>query len=230
MVKDDLKVKIKKVVFWTLGGVLLYLVISFFLLSDYPMHFYHFDHKKTYEVLKDALSIAAAFLAPVAAFILFTDWRYQHSAIKIENTSEAIHKEINVLLNILLNSTKILRNNIFNEEILECEVNLQVNQLNNITPYTYILDKKRYKEEVNIYMNNLDELIKKFLDLNKKFRDISSHYQYLLHETDEEVLKNMRENIRYKILKDLNEIRDELMDIHFIDIFQLHQKSKSFNL
>ncbi|MDC4746947.1 hypothetical protein NQ846_17795, partial [Acinetobacter baumannii] len=103
MDQDDLKDKIKKAIFGTLGGVLLYLVISFFLLSDYPLHFDHFDHKKTYEVLKDALSIAAAFLAPVAAFILFTDWRYQHSAIKIENTSEAIHKELNELLNILLN-------------------------------------------------------------------------------------------------------------------------------
>ncbi|MCU4709946.1 hypothetical protein [Acinetobacter pittii] len=230
MAQEDLKDKIKKVVFWTLGGVFLYLIISFFLLSDYPLYIYHFDHKKSYEVIKDALTIAAAFLAPVAAFILFTDWRYQHSAIKIENTSEAIHKELNELLNILLNSTKILRKDIFNEDLLERELDLQVKQFNNLSSYSYILDKKRDDKAINSYMNKFEELNNKLLDLNKKFRDISSHYHYMRHETDDEVLKSMKENVRNKILNDLNEIRNELLDIHFIDIFQLYQKSKSFNL
>ncbi|MFL9510738.1 hypothetical protein VXO67_17690 [Acinetobacter baumannii] len=233
MDQDDLKDKIKKAIFGTLGGVLLYLVISFFLLSDYPLHFDHFDHfdhKKTYEVLKDALSIAAAFLAPVAAFILFTDWRYQHSAIKIENTSEAIHKELNELLNILLNSTKILRNDIFNEDLLERELKALDKQFNNISPYIFILEKKRDNLNVDDYMKYLNELINKYLDLNKKISDISSTYQYMRHETDEEALKSMKENIRDKILKDLNEIRNELVDIYSIDMFQLYQKSKNFNL
>ncbi|MFX9085371.1 hypothetical protein ABTN62_20155, partial [Acinetobacter baumannii] len=52
------------------------------------MQNFSFDNKKAYEVLKDALTIAAAFLAPVAAFVLFDDWRTSHR-LKI-NESEAL--------------------------------------------------------------------------------------------------------------------------------------------
>jgi len=85
MAEKELKDKIKIVGFWTFGGIFWYLVISFFLLSDYPIQKFHFDHKKAYEVLKDALTIAAAFLAPVAAFVLFDDWRTSHR-LKINET------------------------------------------------------------------------------------------------------------------------------------------------
>ncbi|WP_262449837.1 hypothetical protein [Acinetobacter pittii] len=78
MAERELKDKIKIVGFWTFGGVFWYLLISFFLLSDYPIQNYNFDHKKAYDVLKDSLTIAAAFLAPVAAFVLFDDWRTSH--------------------------------------------------------------------------------------------------------------------------------------------------------
>lgn len=230
MANIELKDKIKKVVFWTFGGVFCYLVISFFLLSDYPIQNFHFDHKKAYEVLKDALTIAAAFLAPVAAFILFTDWRSQHSAIKIEHTSEAIHKELNVLLNILHNSIKSLRNNIFNEDLLTQELDSLDKQFNNLSPYVFILEKKRDDPKVNEYMEKLNELIKKYGDLTIKISNISLHYQYMHHETDEEALKSINENVRATILNDLNKISNELMDIYLIDMFQLYHKSRSFNL
>ncbi|HDX6075083.1 TPA: hypothetical protein RP427_003746, partial [Acinetobacter baumannii] len=84
----ELKNKIKLVGFWTFGGVFWYLVISFFLLSEYPIQDFIFDHKKAYDVLKDALTIAASFLAPVAAFVLFTDWREQHKLVKLEKDAE----------------------------------------------------------------------------------------------------------------------------------------------
>ncbi|MDX8154350.1 hypothetical protein SLJ62_02155 [Acinetobacter pittii] len=78
MADKELKDKIKIVGFWTFGGVFWYLVISFFLLSNFPLHNFSFNNEKAYEVLKDALSLAAAFLAPVAAFVLFDDWRTSH--------------------------------------------------------------------------------------------------------------------------------------------------------
>ncbi|MEG8242850.1 hypothetical protein MKS77_14855 [Acinetobacter baumannii] len=46
MAKKELKNKIKLVGFWTFGGVFWYLVISFFLLSEYPIQDFIFDHKK----------------------------------------------------------------------------------------------------------------------------------------------------------------------------------------
>lgn len=85
MADKELKDKIKIVGFWTFGGVFWYLVISFFLLSDYPIQNFGFDNKKAYDVLKDALTIAAAFLAPVAAFVLFDDWRTSHRLINNES-------------------------------------------------------------------------------------------------------------------------------------------------
>ncbi|MDO7219833.1 hypothetical protein [Acinetobacter nosocomialis] len=94
MADKELKDKIKIVGFWTFGGVFWYLVISFFLLSDYPMQNFSFDNKKAYEVLKDALTIAAAFLAPVAAFVLFDDWRTSHRLKNNESEVLSILKKI----------------------------------------------------------------------------------------------------------------------------------------
>ncbi|WP_342030844.1 hypothetical protein [Acinetobacter baumannii] len=84
MANKSLNEKFKIIGFWTFGGIFWYLLISFFLLSDYPIQDYPFNHKKTYEVLKDALSLAAAFLAPVAAFVLFSNWREQHIEVEVE--------------------------------------------------------------------------------------------------------------------------------------------------
>jgi len=94
MNKKTLEQKIKLVGFWTFGGVFWYLVIAFFLKSNYPIYEYNLDRSKAYEIIKDALTLAASFLAPVAAFVLFTDWREQHAAIKNERISEDIKKQI----------------------------------------------------------------------------------------------------------------------------------------
>lgn len=104
MANKSLNDKIKIIGFWTFGGVFWYLVISFFLLSEYPIQNYSFDLKKAYEVLKDSLTLVAAFLAPVAAFVLFSDWREQHNkqvrnefGLKVFNQFEKFSKEIDQL-------------------------------------------------------------------------------------------------------------------------------------
>ncbi|WP_407411391.1 hypothetical protein [Acinetobacter sp.] len=104
MSKKNLKDKIRQVGFWTFSGVFWYLVISFFLLSDYPIQDQPFNGKDAYMVVKDALGLAAAFLAPVAAFMLFQDWREQHTKISNDQLSRKIItdlKEIECLLNYL---------------------------------------------------------------------------------------------------------------------------------
>lgn len=95
MANKSLNEKFKIIGFWTFGGIFWYLLISFFLLSDYPLQDYPFNHKKTYEVLKDALTLAATFLAPVAAFILFTDWREQHIEVALEKNTQETYKYLN---------------------------------------------------------------------------------------------------------------------------------------
>ncbi|HAV5501196.1 TPA: hypothetical protein JI107_17790 [Acinetobacter baumannii] len=84
MAKDDLKVKIKRIWIWTIIGIVVYLIISFFLKSSYPISHYKFNLSDAYDVLKDALTLAAAFLAPIAAFVLFNDWRVSHRLINNE--------------------------------------------------------------------------------------------------------------------------------------------------
>lgn len=86
MMKDDLKEKINKVFRWTLGLTILYFLVGAWFISDGP----RFDPVKTYGLLKDTLTLTAAFLAPVAAFVLFSDWRKQHREKLKEELSEKV--------------------------------------------------------------------------------------------------------------------------------------------
>lgn len=94
MAKKTIEEKIQDVGFWTFGGVIWYLVIAFFLKSKYPIYEYRFNPKDAYDVLKDALTLAAAFLAPVAAFVLFSDWREQHKVISNVEQSRKFNQEL----------------------------------------------------------------------------------------------------------------------------------------
>ncbi len=77
MNKKSLEKKIEMVVRVFAIGIPVYIVLSLLLLNEYSYDAY-FDPKKVYDVIKDALLIAAAFLAPIAAFVLFSDWRVEH--------------------------------------------------------------------------------------------------------------------------------------------------------
>ncbi|MCO9066225.1 hypothetical protein FPK82_29825, partial [Acinetobacter baumannii] len=59
--------KIKRVFYFIGGGIVVYLLISFTILSSFPWYPYQLNKKLAYEVLKDAFTIGAAFLAPIAA-------------------------------------------------------------------------------------------------------------------------------------------------------------------
>ena len=87
MAKKTLEEKIKLVCWWALGLTILYFLIGAWLISDGPK----FDPTKTYDLLKDTLTLTAAFLAPVAAFVLFSDWREQHIEKLLEQESSEIY-------------------------------------------------------------------------------------------------------------------------------------------
>ncbi|AUM25926.1 hypothetical protein [Acinetobacter pittii] len=128
---DDLRVKIKKIWLRTIFGIIFFLIVSFFLKSSYPITHHKFNLTEAYEVLKDSLTIAAAFLAPVAAFVLFSDWRLQHRAIAKENNSSNIFSLINRLsielniLNILITQSPTSHASLLDdilEKIEKCEL------------------------------------------------------------------------------------------------------------
>lgn len=98
MAKKTLVEKINCVKWSTLLFAIIYFLIGAWLKSDGP----NFDSTKAYELIRDTLTITAAFLAPVAAFVLFTDWRDQHRVVKNEKISldikpllTKLHKFIN---------------------------------------------------------------------------------------------------------------------------------------
>ncbi|PPB91385.1 hypothetical protein [Acinetobacter baumannii] len=87
MKKKTLEKQIRQVGFWTVIGIFSYMVMAFFLKSNYPIYEYDFNRSIAYDVIKDALTLGAAFLAPVAAFVLFSDWRSEH---KIKSTLQLL--------------------------------------------------------------------------------------------------------------------------------------------
>ncbi|MDC4833849.1 hypothetical protein OW701_04970 [Acinetobacter baumannii] len=91
MAKKDLKNKIELTIFWLGLFCLIYLIFGFILKSDLTKPI---DSSIFYEVLKDSLTITAAFLAPIAAFILFSDWRENHRLVRNEKEVDDLFKKI----------------------------------------------------------------------------------------------------------------------------------------
>ncbi|MDC4858270.1 hypothetical protein SOI76_12525 [Acinetobacter pittii] len=87
MAKKELKDKIELTIFWLGLFCITYLIFGFILKSDLTKPI---DSSIFYEVLKDSLTITAAFLAPIAALILFSDWREEHRVKSLLNLIEQI--------------------------------------------------------------------------------------------------------------------------------------------
>lgn len=114
--------KIKRVFYFIGGGIVVYLLISFTILSSFPWYPYQLNKKLAYEVLKDAFTIGAAFLAPIAAFVLFTDWRVEH---RIKSTLQLLEDLKNLSYDIKMDwvftMPKLLRKKKFQLKNLEIE-------------------------------------------------------------------------------------------------------------
>jgi len=89
MSKNTLKEKINDVAFWAIIFLIIYLIIGYLLESLWLSKSLKLD--EFYDLLKDGFAITAAFLAPVAAFVLFRDWREQHIEKLLEQESSEIY-------------------------------------------------------------------------------------------------------------------------------------------
>ncbi|AOA58214.1 hypothetical protein [Acinetobacter larvae] len=90
MASENLKEKVFIAAGWLILFAAIYFVIGIFLITNGVS----FEGKKVYELLKDTLTLAASFLAPVAAFVLFNDWRLEHSLISNEKFSMIIRDKV----------------------------------------------------------------------------------------------------------------------------------------
>lgn len=110
MNKKTLEQKIKDIIFYAIIFCALYLIIGFLIKSQWLTSFSE-SWNYSYELIRDALTLTAYFLAPTAAFVLFSDWREQHTEVKIEAEAERIVKTI-LQINTDIDSVDIdIRNN-----------------------------------------------------------------------------------------------------------------------
>ncbi|ENO6550269.1 hypothetical protein ACVG5U_003751, partial [Acinetobacter baumannii] len=94
--------------------------------------------KKVFDLIKDGLSITAAFLAPAAALVLFSDWRNQHVSVN----NEKVSKEI---LNVL--------DDFFDFYTLS---------------FVYILDNDEFFKKQDLFYQKLNSLAAKKAEINAK--------------------------------------------------------------
>ncbi|EPF72554.1 hypothetical protein GCM10025882_31800 [Acinetobacter gyllenbergii] len=91
MANIELKNKIRALIAFFVFFAALYMTIGLYLLVN-KSSISSFDPQKGYELFKDTLTLVATFLAPVAAFVLFSDWKGQHYQSKIEIDSQKIYE------------------------------------------------------------------------------------------------------------------------------------------
>lgn len=120
MARKKLEDKIKRIGYFVGVGIVGYLLISFFILSSFPLNHFLLDKKQAYDVLKDGLTIGAAFLAPIAAFVLFNDWKEDHRIKKRELYFIETYKNLETLfMDLKLLYYKAIIENIYTEEKID---------------------------------------------------------------------------------------------------------------
>ncbi len=99
MFKNSLNKKMNDVVFYAISFFVLYIIIAYLFESNWLSEI--IDLPKLNQIIKDGLTITATFLAPGAAFILFSDWKEQHNkqvrnefGLKVFNQFEKFSNEI----------------------------------------------------------------------------------------------------------------------------------------
>ncbi|RKG37882.1 hypothetical protein [Acinetobacter sp. WCHAc060007] len=204
MNKRNLEEKIKDVGFWTVIFFILYLIVGYLLESLWlskPLKL-----NELYDLLKDGLGITAAFLAPVAAFLLFSDWREQHNkqvrnefALKVFRQFEVFEKTIQEISLIYIEMDNLVpeesRNKndgkhrpiYLNDKIFEDHNDLILSFFNKIREiqevFNILLDDIRY---FGIVANKLEEiagianyLIVKFEEVSVSDEESDSYTEYL---------------------------------------------------
>lgn len=217
MSKSNLKRKINCVKWSAVIFAIGYFLLGAYLTSTGA----EFDAKKTYDLITTSLTLTAYFLAPVAAFVLFSDWREQHNAIKNEKTSEEVLRVINedfkVFYTLLKNDLKDpLIYNKYRLKFYELITNLTI-QVSNIREFDS--NSREFKNNSKLVMVDLhrlwDNLVQQVFASNQfesiaLNNDMFSKYQQniLIEMLRDKFIENQKiyEDIQFKIktIKPLN--------------------------
>lgn len=214
MQNNDLEEKLKKVIFNIFTFLFWYLVISFFLKSDYPLYENSFDTKVAYEILRDGLTLSAYFLAPAIAYVLFTDWRVQHKAIKADNfyddldlrVKEAYHIANNMFLDITTRTKK--------SDFLEKITNNTADLFTSIEQIRLrsIVFKHEHNQQGQEFMEHIKEILKLFANIHFQFLIVGIDLSRLTDNNIDEV-RAAKATINLNIQRlenNLDKIQDKL--------------------
>lgn len=156
------------VCWWAAGLTVLYFIVGAFLKSDGP----NFDPAKTYDLIKDTLTLTATFLAPVAAFVLFSDWREQHEAQSIESDSTDVFNGLNVLEDKLLNLNFAIDDEDFKTEM----INQLMSEIADKAKVLKLLNSQiGARENGKKFAACADEIITEIMTLNLELSQLSSY-------------------------------------------------------
>lgn len=230
MTKKSLEHKIKDVVFWTIVFFVLYMIIGFLLESKWLS--VTLDLPKFNVILKDSLTITAAFFAPGAAFILFTDWKEQHNkqvknefALNVFNQFEKFSVEIDKAGYILVELESLLpdepkyRSNInripiyLNDPIFIENKDLIFKFFKQTEiiqeEFSILLDKFRYFGIVARQLEDMEfwfeSLLNDFLEIHDQEANSYSEFLQMLIVNSEKVekYKDLRETISLNITRNI---------------------------
>lgn len=236
MAKKTLKAKINDVAFWMIIFFILYLIVGYLLESSWLSKPPTLD--KIYELLKDGLGVTATFLAPVVAFILFSDWREQHNkqvrnefALKVFTQFEELEKEIHEAGMILIEMEHLVPHESQNRFSSDCRpiylndklfkdnsdlilsFNYKINDIQDV--FNILLDKIRY---FGIATSQLNEVTTVAFLLLEKFKEIN-----IINEDDAygEYLKLL--GVNSKKLEQYYELRNMVSDLIITDLLVTFQ-------
>ena len=205
MAKKTLEEKIKIVKWWAIGLTIVYLIVGAFLVSDYPLKQSIFDPLKTYNLIKDALTLTATFLAPVAAFVLFSDWREPHLAmVKDEVQTNLLALEFDIRKQLYLTRAE-LSNHALDKPTFKINHDELFEKL--ITFKNNIKRLERLGFVNSIYVKNINEVHEKF----SKLKQLLITLNYQLAKNPDEMSEDLRKdfdrifNELECLVKDINE-------------------------
>lgn len=194
MDKKTLEEKIHDVIFWTIVFFILYLIIGYLLESSWLSKMPGLN--KIYDLLKDGLSITAAFLAPVAAFILFSDWREPHLAtVKDEVQTNLLTLEFDIRKQLYLIRAE-LSNRALDKPIFKINHDELFEKL--ITFKNNIKRLERLGFVNSIYVKNINEVHEKF----SKLKQLLITLNYQLAKNPDEMSEDLRKDFD-RIFKEL---------------------------
>ena len=152
MAEKTLEEKIKDIIFYAVVFFILYLIIGFLIKSEWLS-----NHDESwiysYELLRDGLTLTAYFLAPVAAFVLFVNWKDEHRAKDNERLSTEIKLTLYEAYMQIASYTSIDKPQIMGERQRQFENHL--NKTKRLIEDIYTLD-----DESKLFKSNGKDLLK----------------------------------------------------------------------